>query len=89
MNKRTVGALKELHAQLRHVGSFSSSDRELVEQLQSDIHELLIGSKEPSELEHHPLHARLQEAIQRFEVSHPELTGLMARVVDSLSNMGI
>lgn len=35
------------------------------------------------------LSARLQEAIERFEGSHPTLTGIVGRVVDALSDLGI
>jgi len=88
MNKRTIKALKELQAQLSQTDSFEGSDRQLVEELQRDIHALLTGS-EASDSTTRPHQGRLREAMQRFEVTHPELTAVMARVVDSLSNMGI
>lgn len=89
MNKRTVRALKELHGQLRRAESTNDSDRELFKQLQNDVEKLLANAATGSTLERQPLLEGLQEATQRFEVSHPELTAVMGRVIDALSAMGI
>lgn len=89
MNKRTVRALKELHGQLRRAQFLSDSDRDVVKQLQNDIEKLLANPITGSNLEHRPLLDGLHKATQRFEVSHPELTAVMGRVIDALSAMGI
>ena len=89
MNERTVRELKELHAELVRTGSLSEDDRKLVKQLQDDIQELLARSEHVPGQGYHSLLERLQDATQRFEVSHPELTAVIGRVADSLSNMGI
>ena len=89
MNKRTVRALKELHGQLRLAESLSENDREVVKQLQHDIDNLLAGPATGSGTEHQLLLQGLHDATQRFEVSHPELTAMMGRVIDALSAMGI
>jgi hypothetical protein len=87
MNKRTVRALKELHGQLRSTESLTEGDREVVRLLQQDI-EKLLASPETGE-QHQVVLEGLQDATQRFEVSHPELTAVMSRVIDALSTMGI
>ena len=89
MNERTVRELKELHAELLRTGSLSKDDRRLVKQLQDDIQELLARSENASGQGYRSLLERLQDATERFEVSHPELTAVIGRVADSLSNMGI
>ena len=89
MNERTVGELKELHAELLRTGSLSEDDRKLVKQLQDDIQELLARSENVSGQGYHSLLERLRDVTQRFEVSHPELTAVIGRVAESLSNMGI
>lgn len=89
MNKRTVRALKELHEQLRRAESLSDSDRDLAKHLQNDIEKLLANPATGSALEHQSLLDGLHEATERFEVSHPELTALIGRVIDALSAMGI
>lgn len=89
MDKHIVRTLTELQAQLRHTESLTESDREFVEELYEEIEELLARSKKGLAIEHQPLRGRLDDAAQRFEVSHPDLTGVIGRVVDSLSAMGI
>jgi hypothetical protein len=89
MDQQTAKVLKELHLELRRMGPVSASDRELVEQLQDDVKALLVDSSDVSSTVHHSLVGRLQDATQRFEVSHPDLTAVIARVVDALSNLGI
>ena len=89
MNKHALRALKELHEQLRNAELPSDSDRDLVKHLQNDIEKLLANAAAASAMEHQSLIKDLQEAAQRFEVSHPQLTAVIGRVVDSLSAMGI
>lgn len=89
MDKHIVRTLTELQAQLRHTESLTESDREFVEELYEEIEELLARSKKGLAIEHQPLLGRLDDATHRFEVSHPDLTGVIGRVVDSLSTMGI
>jgi hypothetical protein len=82
--------LRELQAQLRHTESLPESEREFVDELYEEIEELLSQPKETLTVEHHkPLLKRLDDAAHRFEVTHPDLTGVIGRVVDSLSTMGI
>jgi hypothetical protein len=89
MNERTVRELKELHAELVSTRFLSEDDRKLVKQLQDDIQELLARSENVSGQGYRSLLERLQDATDRFEVSHPQLTAVIGRVADSLSNMGI
>jgi hypothetical protein len=90
VNRETLNLLKDLRAELRNDESLSGGDRKHVEQLLHDLEEVLAVPGETGAFGHdHPLYARLQDATQLFEVSHPQMTAVMARIVDSLSNMGI
>ena len=89
MDQHTRKTLMELQAQLRHTESLPESEREFVEALYEEIEELLARPRQEPPIQPHPLLGRLEEATKRFEVSHPELTGVIGRVIDSLSTMGI
>ena len=88
MDQHTRKTLMELQAQLRHTESLPESEREFVDELYEEIEELLARPRQVP-VGPHPLLERLDDAAQRFEVSHPDLTGLIGRVIDSLSTMGI
>jgi hypothetical protein len=89
MDQHTRKTLMELQAQLRHTESLPESEREFVDALYEEIEELLAQPKQEPPVRPQPLLDRLESAAQRFEVSHPELTGVIGRVIDSLSTMGI
>ena len=87
MDEHTVRLLKQLRNDLRQTESLSENDLDLREHLLADIEALLQGSPEPTQ--EHPAIERLQEAIRRFEVSHPSLAEGMGRLIHSLTNIGI
>ena len=89
MDQHTRKTLMELQAQLRHTESLPESEREFVDALYEEIEELLARPRQEPPMRPHPLIERLEDATKRFEVSHPELTGVIGRVIDSLSTMGI
>jgi Domain of unknown function (DUF4404) len=89
MDQHTRKTLMELQAQLRHTESLPESEREFVDALYEEIEELLARPRQQPPVRPHPLLERLEDAEKRFEVSHPELTGVIGRVIDSLSTMGI
>ena len=89
MDQHTRKTLMELQAQLRHTESLPESEREFVDELYKEIEELLAQPRHEPPVRPQALLERLDDAAQRFELSHPDLTGLIARVIDSLSTMGI
>ena len=48
-----------------------------------------LGSQTPSTADHDSLVDRLRDAARRYEASHPDLSALVAGVVDSLTASGI
>jgi hypothetical protein len=89
MDKQTLKAINELHQQLKEVDSLTDRDKELVERLRRDIESLLAHTGEGRPSEHESVIGQLEDAVGRFEVSHPDLTAVMGRVIKALSDMGI
>jgi uncharacterized protein DUF4404 len=89
MDQHTRKTLMELQAQLRHTESLPEGDRQIVDEIYEEIEELLARPRQERPDRPYTLLARLDDAAHRFEVSHPDLTGVIGRVIDSLSTMGI
>ena len=89
MDQHTRKTLMELQAQLRHTETLPEGEREIVDELYEEIEELLAQPRHEAPPAPDPLVKRLAEAAQRFEVSHPDLTLIIERIIDSLSTMGI
>jgi hypothetical protein len=81
--------LKRLHRTLEASTSVGDEDRKLLKQLSLDIHELLARPSGTSDARHRSVLARVQDAVARFEVSHPDLTAALAAVSKVLADMGI
>ncbi len=81
--------LNDLQTKLKRAEAISERDRELLRQLSVDIESLLGHPDGLSAKEHRSVIERLRESITRFEVSHPDLTNVMARVSKTLGDMGI
>ncbi len=80
--------LEKLHAELQDVESLNDKDRALLQDLASDVRDVL--NREVEHPEHYnSLGERLKEAVAQIEASHPRLTLLMRQVIDQLAFMGI
>lgn len=80
--------LEQLHAQLKQADALDPQKRELLLTRAHDIEQLL----EQDEITPHhyrSLGERLKEDLAQLEASHPEITLLMRRAIDSLSVLGI
>ncbi len=75
---------RELEHELSEAKALTRDDRELLEDLSRDIDRLARYS--PSDAH---LLQRLRDATKRFEVSHPDLTAVTAKIMDTLTRMGI
>jgi hypothetical protein len=78
----------ELQAKLRHTESLPEGEREVADEIYDEIEQLLVRPPHEDHVVPYTLLARLDDATHRFEVSHPDLTTLMGRVIDSLSTIG-
>jgi hypothetical protein len=88
-DEATRNLLKTLHSALNGATSIAEKDRALLKQLSADIEALLAQPDAIPRAEHQSLINRLQVAVTRFEVSHPDLTATMSQVSKALGDMGI
>ena len=84
-----TGLLNELHAKLERANTITDRERELLMRLSRDIQSLLAHPGGPAAAKHRSVIDGLRDSIVRFEVSHPDLTDVMARMSKALADMGI
>ena len=88
-DEATRNLLKTLHSALNGATTITEKDRALLEQLSVDIEALLAQPGAIPRAEHQSLVNRLQVAVTRFEVSHPDLAAAMLLASKRLADMGI
>jgi len=89
MNNETLREqLEQLHGELTQTETVDARQRELLKTLESDIQELL-GREQNQPHHYRGLGARLSEAVAQLEASHPQITLLMRRAIDSLAYLGV
>ena len=81
--------LHQLHEELHKVESADEEDKILLEEIQTDIRELLEPQKENQTRGYGRVVEKLRQGIERFEAQHPDLTLTMERLADMLARMGI
>jgi len=82
-NQELDKLLQQLQDEIKNTQVVDEKGTELLRGLEADIHRLL---NQPAS---QPETGSLQEALTHFEVTHPKLTALIARLLESLSNAGI
>lgn len=80
--------LQELHSELSQINSVDENERQILQQLMTDIQEIL-EKKEYSQSYPSPFEERLKYAIELFGVSHPRITTMMGQIADMLARIGI
>lgn len=89
MNKEELRQqLEQLHAELKQADALDPQQRELLLTRANDIEQLL----QRDEIKPHHyrgLGERLKEDLAQLEASHPQITLLMRRAIDSLAYLGI
>lgn len=84
-DKKLEMLLEQVHAELQKVGKVDGDNLKLLQELQQDVQGLI----DKAEVETPPVLARMQKAVERFEMDHPALTALISEVSTVLSNAGI
>ncbi len=84
-NKKLESLLEQVHAELQKVDKVDAESLKLLQDLQQDVQGLL----DKAEVETPPVLARMQKAMERFEMEHPALTTLISELSTVLSNAGI
>jgi len=88
-NTESDKLLQDLHDMINTIDTVDEKGCELLEDLDGDIRALLARSGEhPSKISSSAL-LRLERSIDYFEVTHPDLTALLSKVMSSLSNAGV
>ncbi len=87
-NEQLRAQLEHLHAELQQARALDPQQREMLQRCANDIEQLL---KQEEIKPHHyrSLGERFSEDVAELEASHPQITLLMRRVIDSLAYLGI
>ena len=89
MNNETLREqLEQLHGELSQTETVDARQRELLKTLEDDIQELL-GREQNQPHHYRGLGEQFSEAVAQLEASHPQVTLLMRRAIDSLAYLGI
>ncbi len=78
--------LEELHDELAKTKAVDTKGRELLRHLKTDIQNLL-NEEEPDTEE--SLFERLDESVEHFEETYPNLTSMLSKLINVLNNAGI
>jgi len=87
-NEQLRAQLEQLHGELRQADAIDPQQRDILQARANEIEQLL--KREEIKPHHYTrLGERLSEDIAELEASHPQITLLMRRVIDSLAYLGI
>ncbi len=88
-NQQLRVLLEKLQTELKDFSSTDSQEQELTRHLLQDVEALLEHTEGHPPQRYQLLNERLAQAIEQFEVEHPELTWTMGHVADFLSRLGL
>jgi hypothetical protein len=80
--------IEQLHVEIQNTHTVDEKGQELLVHLESDIRELLERAGGKGATVHPSTLRRLEEGLDHFEVTHPALTFLISKLLESLSNVG-
>jgi len=80
--------LAKIHRELEQTEAADEAGREKLRVLEADVRRLMERSGEDADADDSMLE-RLQESIDHFETSHPQLTMMISQMMTILSNAGI
>lgn len=87
-NEQLRAQLEELHAELQQATALDPSQREKLQARANEIEQLL--KREEIKPQHYrSLGEQFTEDVAELEASHPQITLLMRRLIDSLAFLGI
>lgn len=81
--------LEQLRDQLESARADDDETREELGRLSTEVRRVLEPFPADRGTVYRAFRKRLQDAVERFEASHPDLTSTMAQVVDQLGMWGI
>ncbi|MFZ2098174.1 MAG: DUF4404 family protein [Anaerolineales bacterium] len=81
--------LHQLDDEIRNTHKVDEKGSELLRNLEVDINTLLERSGENPVYVHPSVAQRFEDALSYFEVTHPKLTAVISKLLESLSNAGV
>jgi predicted component of type VI protein secretion system len=88
-DKKLRKLLEQLRDEIENAGKVDEKGRVLLRDVDEHIRDLLARSEDTVLVPKPALRRRLQDAVRHFEVTHPELTAALSRLLETLSNAGI
>ena len=88
-NEELRKLLQQLHDEIKKTQTVDEKGTELLTDLDGDIHALLERSEDNISPIQPSITQRLDAALLHFEVTHPSLTVMISKLLDTLSNAGI
>lgn len=79
--------LSELESELSQLDSIDEATREALAEAAGEIAQILRRGKSAEHAQ--PVVASLQDRLTEFEASHPQLAGIVTRLIDGLGQLGI
>ncbi len=81
--------LEDLHDQIEQTDHVDEKGRELLEDVDGHVRELLARSEQAGIRPKPGFSRGLEDAVRHFEVTHPTLTEALSDLLTALSNAGI
>jgi len=80
--------IRDLHERLEEAGPIDGETRQLLSQLDQDLHRLLAAKVEVQD-EEAGFQERLESIAADFDSRHPQLAGILRELGDALARVGI
>lgn len=80
--------IRDLHERLEEAGPIDAETRQLLSQLDQDLHRLLAAKVEVQD-EEAGFQERLESIAADFDSRHPQLAGILRELGDALARVGI
>ncbi len=81
--------MERLHAEVERSDKVDDEERELLRHLTADIQALLARSEGGQAVVESTVVKRVEDTIDQYEVTHPDLTLLLTKLLSILNNAGI
>lgn len=88
-NEELRKLLQQLHDEIEKTQTVDEKGTEILSDLDGDIRALLERSEEQLTTIQPSITQRLDAVLLHFEVTHPSLTVMISKLLDTLSNAGI
>jgi hypothetical protein len=88
-NNKLRNLLHQLDDEIKSTHTVDKKGSEMLRNLELDINTLLERSGENPIYVHSSVTQRFEDALNYYEVTHPKLTSVISKLLESLSNAGV